>query len=53
MRRVRNSALFVALLLGLIGAAKPSSTLATPQDSNWSVLIVTEKGNCDPAIVMA
>jgi len=47
MRRVRNSALLAALLLGLIGAAKPSSALTAPQDGNWSVLIVTEKGNCD------
>jgi len=47
MRRVVKPALLAALLLGLIGAAQPSAALAAPQDGNWSVLIVTEKGDCD------
>jgi len=47
MRRVVRSALLTALLLGLVCAAQPSAALAAPQDGNWSVLIVTEKGDCD------
>jgi hypothetical protein len=47
MRRVVKSALLTALLLGLAAAAQPSAALAAPQDGNWSVLIVTEKGDCD------
>ena len=47
MRRVMNSALPAAVLLGLAAAATPPAALAAPQDGNWSVLIVTEKGDCD------
>jgi hypothetical protein len=49
MRRVGNEALFAALLLALLGSAKPSPAMAASQDGNWSVLIVTEKGDCDRA----
>ncbi len=49
MRHVRNSALLATLLVGLLGTAKPSSVLAATQDGSWSVLIVTEKGDCDAA----
>ena len=45
MRRVGNSALLAALLLA--AAATPPAALAASQDGNWSVLIITEKGDCD------
>ena len=47
MRRVMNSALLAAALLGLAAAATPPAALAAPQDGSWSVLIVTETGDCD------
>jgi hypothetical protein len=46
MRRHVTSALPAALLLGL--AAMPPAVLAAAQDGNWTVLIITEKGDCDP-----
>ena len=52
MRHVRNSALFAVLLLGLIGLISlgaPSKASATDVDGTWSVLIITEKGECDAA----
>ncbi|MBI2716717.1 MAG: hypothetical protein HYX37_20060 [Rhizobiales bacterium] len=52
MRHVRNSALFAALLLGLAGLASmgtPSEVSAAEVDGTWSVLIITEKGECDAA----
>jgi hypothetical protein len=36
-----------ALIAGLAGA--PSAAWAATVDGNWSVLIITEKGSCDPA----
>jgi hypothetical protein len=36
-----------AHLLALAGSAQPA--LAAAQDGNWSVLIITEKGDCDRA----
>ena len=37
----------VALSLGFVLAAPAAK--AAPQDGNWSVLIITEKGTCDKA----
>ena len=45
MRRAVNAAFFAFFLLALAGARSPA--LAAPHDGNWSVLIVTEKGDCD------
>ena len=47
MRRVMNSAPLAALLLGWAAAATPPAAHAASQDGNWSVLIITEKGDCD------
>ena len=49
MRRVMNSVVFSAWLAGAAFAVPPSAALAAAQDGNWSVLIVTEKGECDAA----
>lgn len=47
MRRAVNAAVFTVLLLAVAGAKSPA--LAAPHDGNWSVLIITEKGDCDRA----
>jgi hypothetical protein len=47
MRRMMSSIIFAALLLGLAIAGAPPAAVAGTQDGNWSVLIVTEKGDCD------
>jgi hypothetical protein len=47
MRRLMNSVFFAGLLLGATIAGAPPAALAANQDGNWSVLIITEKGNCD------
>jgi hypothetical protein len=39
----------IALLLGGVLWAVPTATARTPFDGNWSVLIVTDSGNCDRA----
>jgi hypothetical protein len=44
MRRVINAAFFAFALL-----AASRSALAATHDGNWSVLIITEKGDCDRA----
>lgn len=49
MRRVMNPVVFAALLLGWAIAANPSSAHAAGYDGSWSVLIITEKGDCDRA----
>jgi hypothetical protein len=49
MRRVMNSAVFSALLAGAAFAYPPSAAFAAAQDGTWSVLIITEKGECDAA----
>jgi hypothetical protein len=47
MRRMMNSVVFAALLLGsAIAGALPAASAAI-QDGNWTVLIFTEKGDCD------
>ena len=47
MRPIANVAVFSAFLLALTAAKSPA--LAAPHDGNWSVLIITEKGDCDRA----
>jgi hypothetical protein len=47
MRRMMNSVAFAALLLGSAIAGAPPAAVAATQDGNWSVLIITEKGDCD------
>jgi hypothetical protein len=47
MRRTVVGFCLPALLLALTGSAQPASAAA--QDGNWSVLIITEKGDCDRA----
>jgi hypothetical protein len=49
MRRTMNSVIFAALLLGSAIAGAPPAAFAANQDGSWSVLIVTEKGDCDRA----
>ena len=47
MLRAAYTLLFAALLLNLAGLSRPAA--AAGYDGNWSVLIITEKGDCDPA----
>ena len=47
MRSVMNSMIFAGLLLGSAIAGAPPAAIAATPDGNWSVLIITEKGNCD------
>jgi 2-methylaconitate cis-trans-isomerase PrpF len=49
MRRALNSLIFCAFLTGLVIAGALPAALAAPMDGIWSVLIVTEKGECDHA----
>jgi hypothetical protein len=49
MRRALNSLIFCAFLAGLAVAGALPAALAAPMDGIWSVLIVTEKGECDRA----
>jgi len=39
--------LLAGLLVGLLAAAVPERAMAASFDGNWSVLIVTESGDCD------
>jgi len=48
IRRARAIAAFALLAAGALTVATPAHAKAT-FDGNWSVLIVTEKGNCDRA----
>ena len=47
MRRVINLAIFSALLAGTALLGQPPAAFAATQDGNWSVLIITDKGDCD------
>ena len=47
MRRPVNAVLIATAALALAGATRPA--LAAAHDGNWSVLIITEKGDCDRA----
>jgi len=44
-----NSVIFAALLLGSATVGGPPAAYAAAQDGTWSVLIITEKGDCDRA----
>ena len=45
MQRPVNAALFAVLMLALA----PRAAAAATHDGSWSVLIITEKGDCDRA----
>ena len=47
MRRMMRLALLAGLLAGVAASAHPAPGHAAAFDGNWSVLIVTEKGDCD------
>jgi hypothetical protein len=47
MPRVVNLALLAALLSGAAVAGNLSGARAAVHDGNWSVLIITERGDCD------
>ena len=47
MPRSIKSMIFAALLVGSATAGAPPAAVAATQDGNWSVLIITEKGDCD------
>jgi hypothetical protein len=47
MRRVINLVIFSALLAGAALVGSPPAAFAATQDGNWSVLIITDKGDCD------
>ncbi len=47
MRRVMNFVVLSALLAGAAWVSPPPAAIAAVQDGNWSVLIITEKGDCD------
>ena len=47
MGRAVNAAVFAVFLLAAAGAKSPA--LAATHDGSWSVLIITEKGDCDRA----
>ncbi len=49
MWNVAKSAIFLAAFAGLPAASSVQAAAAAAQDGNWSVLIVTEKGDCDRA----
>ena len=47
MLRTSNTAFFAVFLLSLAAPCGPAA--AAGYDGNWSVLIITEKGDCDRA----
>jgi len=47
MRRVMNFVVLSSLLAGAAWVSPPPAAIAAVQDGNWSVLIITEKGDCD------
>jgi len=50
MRSILTTAAVAALLAGAAFAGKPTAALsAAVYDGRWSVLIITEKGDCDRA----
>jgi hypothetical protein len=49
MHRVMNSVVFAALLAGAAFVGPPTAAFAAGLDGTWSVLIITEKGECDAA----
>ena len=49
MRRVLTKALLATALLGWAAIGNGPAALAAAHDGNWSVLVITEKGDCDQA----
>ena len=47
MRRVMSFVVFLPMLAGTAFVSPPPAAFAATQDGNWSVLIITEKGDCD------
>jgi hypothetical protein len=47
MRRIIKSVALAAVLAGAAIAATSVTARAAAQDGNWSVLVITEKGECD------
>jgi hypothetical protein len=47
MRAVVKSLIFGALLAGVSYLGQTAAAYAAAQDGTWSVLIITEKGDCD------
>ncbi len=49
MRGFINYGILAGFLAGLIAIGAPSELSAAELDGSWSVLIITEKGDCDAA----
>lgn len=49
MQRILTRTILAALPLGFALAAPAPHALAASHDGNWSVLVITEKGDCDRA----
>jgi hypothetical protein len=49
MRSLAKSALLLAACAGLASTGSVPAAAATAHDGNWSVLIITQKGDCDQA----
>jgi len=49
MRRILAKLPLAAAFMGWAAIGNPPVALATEHDGNWSVLIITEKGDCDKA----
>jgi hypothetical protein len=49
MRGGVKLAIFTLALAGAVAAGRPPAAMAAGFDGNWSVLIITEKGDCDTA----
>jgi hypothetical protein len=47
MHRMMNSVIFSAFLAGAAWVGPSPAAFAAVRDGNWSVLIITEKGECD------
>ena len=47
MRRAMNSVIFSVFLAGMAVGGPEHAAFAAVRDGNWSVLIITEKGECD------
>ena len=49
MHRMMNSVIFSAFLVGAAWVGPSPAAFAAIRDGTWSVLIITEKGDCDRA----
>ncbi|HTT48347.1 MAG TPA: hypothetical protein VMG39_10140 [Pseudolabrys sp.] len=47
MSRLSNLALFLALSAAVVASTLPRTAVAAVRDGIWSVLVITEKGECD------